>query len=287
MRIEKLGRIGARVHGVDVTALGQTELREIERVIYEHSVVAFTDQRLHARSLVEFSRRLGALYRNPTSPHRDAEYPEVMILSNKVADDGKRLGIPDAGQDWHTDMSYNALPGRLTVLYGLEIPHRDGLPLGNTRFADMYGAYDALPQEVRERIAGRDAQHDFHKFYDRMVEKNGARVPLTAEQRNQRPPARHPMVGTHPITGRRFLYANPGYVVRALDCDPDESERLLAFLFEFQVRHEFCVEHVWRPRDLLVWDDWSTIHMAIADYRPDEPRYMLRTQVVGSRSYHD
>jgi taurine dioxygenase len=284
MRIEESGRpIGARVSGIDLGNATPQEFAEFEEVFARHGVLAVSDQRLDAASLLAFARRLGDVYANPTHAFKWPGLPEIMILSNKRDAGGKLIGLADAGEGWHTDMSYNEVPGKATALYGIEIPHRDGKPLGDTLFASMCAVWDALPAELRDKVEGRSAEHDFAKFYDRMIrEKASERPPLTPEQRAKRPPVIHPMVGSHPRTGRKFLYADPGYTTRILGLPKDESDRVLEALFEFQVRDEFTFRHVWRAHDVLLWDNWATIHMATGGYAPDEPRYMLRAQVVGN-----
>jgi taurine dioxygenase len=284
MKIEESGRpIGARVSGIDLAHADQREFAAFEEVFARHGVLAVSDQRLDAASLLAFAKRLGDVYQNPTSAYKWPDLPEIMILSNKRDAAGKLIGIADAGEGWHTDMSYNEVPGKATVLYGIEVPHRDGIPLGDTLFSSMCAVYDALPSDLRERIEGRSAEHDFAKFYDRMIrEKGSERPPLTPEQRKKRPPVIHPLVSRHPRTGRRFLYADPGYTTRIIGLPPEESDRILEALFEFQVRDEFTFRHKWRAKDLLIWDNWATIHMATGGYAPHEHRYMLRAQVVGS-----
>jgi taurine dioxygenase len=283
MRIEESGKpIGARVSGIDLTRLGETEFAEFEEVFARYGVLAVSDQKLGAASLVAVARRLGDVYTNPTTAFRWPDIPEIMILSNKRDEAGKLIGLADAGEGWHTDMSYNEVPGKATALYGIEVPHRDGKPLGDTLFSSMCAVYDALSGDLKRRLEGLSAEHDFAKFYDRMIrEKGSERPPLTPEQRRKHPPVVHPMVSRHPRTGRKFLYADPGYTTRIIGLAPDESDRLLETLFAMQVRDEFTFRHRWRENDLLLWDNWATIHMATGGYAPHEHRYMLRAQVVG------
>ena len=147
-----------------------------------------------------------------------------MLLSN-IIEDGKPIGLADAGQDWHTDMSYNAVIGFTNVLYGIKIPHRDGKPLGNTVFADMHAAYDDLSPALKTKLANATATHDFNKFWEEMRKRPGSTRPaLTPEQRAARPPSVHPVFLTDPITGRKVLYANPGYTVRINEFDEAESD---------------------------------------------------------------
>ncbi len=281
--VEKYGTaIGARLKGLNVnTELSAAELCLIEQLLYHNSVLAIDAQSLDVAGMRRFCMQLGPLHRNVTTRAATAEFPEIMILTNRKAPDGTPLGNSDAGQDWHTDMSYNAIPGKFTSLHGVEVPTRDGNPLGDTQFCDMYAAYAALPDEVKAAIDGKVALHDFHKYYDEARARGSQRPELTPEQRATRPPVPHPLVGVHPVTQRRFLYADPGYTVEIVGVAPAESRRLLDFLGEFQLQPRFQYRHKWRQGDVLIWDNWSTVHRASADYGPNEYRYMLRSQING------
>jgi taurine dioxygenase len=211
--------------------------------------------------------------------------PEVGILSN-VVENGEPIGIADAGQDWHTDMSYTDTKGFVNVLYAVKVPQRDGKSLGDTLFANMHAAYADLPQEVKTRLAGMTATHDFNKFWENMRRRPGsARGPLTPEQRAKRPPAVHPVFMTHPITGRTVLYCNPGYAERINELNEAESQSMLDFLFAHQLQQKYLHAHQWAVGDLLIWDHIGTLHNAIPDYGPDEHRLMLRCQVMAGQVF--
>jgi taurine dioxygenase len=149
----------------------------------------------------------------------------------------------------------------------------------------MAEAYDTLPEQVKRCIEGRSATHDFGKFWEMMRSRGGAtspRAPLTEEQRRHKPPVSHLMVMVHPISGRKSLYADPGYTVQ-IDGMPDsESEELLEFLFQHQLQSRFRYAHRWHEGDVLVWDDLWTLHSAEADYRADEPRLIKRCQAMAN-----
>ncbi len=281
--VEKYGSpIGARLKNIDVSGdLDDTQICLIEQLLYHNSVLAIDGQHLDAAGMRRFCMRLGPLHRNVTTRAADREFPEIIVLTNRRAADGTPLGNVDAGQDWHTDMSYNAIPGKFTALHAVEVPTRNSMPLGATRFADMYSVFEALPDDIQNRIENAVALHDFHKYYDEARRRGSSRPELTSEQRSRRPRVPHPLVGRHPVTGRRFLYADPGYTVAISDMAPEESQRLLDFLFAFQGQERFIYEHKWRVGDVLLWDNWSTTHRATADYEPHEYRYMLRAQING------
>lgn len=280
--------LGARIEDLDLSRpLSDEDFQGLLQALGRHGVLSYPRQDLTPSQLRDFSRRFGELEINVSGLYQEAGLPEVMVLSN-IVEDGKPLGLSDAGQDWHTDMSYSRMIAFTNVLYGLRIPHRDGQPLGNTEFCNMHAAYDGLPEELKQRLDGMTVLHDFDKFWEMMRRERGStRPPLTAAQRAAKPPVPHPLFLTHPITGRKVLYCNPGYAVRIQELDEAESQRMLDFLFEHQTRPEYRHAHRWQVGDVLMWDNMGTIHNAIPDYRPDEPRLIKRCQVMATRFFHD
>lgn len=289
LAIEPTGAVlGATIHGVDLSQeLDERTFGRILLALGQYGVLRFPDQHLDMDLLRRFSLRFGEI-QGPSTGAPDvakATYAEVGILSN-IKENGAYIGLPDAGQDWHTDMSYRDVMGFVNVLYGIRIPRRDGKPLGGTEFADMHAAYDALPGDIKARLANATATHDFAKFWEHMRrDKASSRPPMSDEQRRRRPPVVHPVFLTHPITGRKVLYCNPGYVVRINELPEPESEAMMAYLFEHQLQPQFCYTHHWTENDVLVWDHLGTIHRAIADYRADEIRLMRRCQVMATRVF--
>jgi len=287
MKIEPSGKVlGATVTGIDLAQpLGEADFRAILRALGEHGVLCFPGQRLEANAFARFGAMFGDLEVNVANQFHEPGHPEVMILSNMTRD-GRPLGLSDAGQGWHTDMSYSKEVALANVLHALKVPVRDGRPLGDTQFRNMHAAYEDLPADLKARLAGRTATHDFAKFWDMMRARPGStRPPLTAEQRARKPPVSQPIFRVHPITGRPVLYCNPGYAVRIDGMDEAESAALLEVLFAHQARDKYFYAHSWREGDLLMWDNIGTTHNAVPDYRPDEPRYMRRVQVMATRDY--
>lgn len=277
--------LGATIEGLDAAQpMDDTSFGKLLAALGRYGVLRFPNQTLTAQQLKTFSERFGEI-QTGIGEARDPEVPEVGILSN-VKRGGSYIGLPDAGQDWHTDMSYRDVIGFVNVLYGTKIPFRDGRALGGTEFASMHAAYDGLPDDLKTRLADATVTHDFDKFWSMMVSRPGStRKPMTPEQRAMRPPAIHKLFLTHPLTGRKILYANPGYAMRINELPDAESQRMLATLFAHQVKPEFRYTHHWQVNDLLVWDHVGTIHQAIADYRPDEERLMMRCQVMANRLF--
>ena len=284
--IQPTGEIlGATVRGIDLARpLSEADFALILLALGRHGVLRFPDQHLDAPALRDFSQRFGSIQHMLTGLHEPG-MPEVGILSN-VVENGRPIGLADAGQDWHTDMSYNPTIGFLNVLFAVKVPRRNGQVLGNTAFVNTHAAYEDLPTEIKERLATATATHDFNKFWENMRRRPGStRGPMTEEQRKRRPPSVHPVFLTHPITGRPVLYCNPGYAIRINELDEAESERMLATLFAHQLQPKYQYQHRWTEGDVLMWDHIGTLHNAIPDYGPDEHRLMRRCQVMADKIF--
>lgn len=278
------GALGAGVTDIDLSAsLDEAAVRALLAALGVHGVLCFPAQSLTPRQLKSFSGRFGALEINVANVGQIETDREVMVLSN-IVEDGRPIGLADAGQGWHTDMSYSATVALATVLHAHRVPHDDtGAPLGATRFANMHAAWDDLPVALKTRLANATATHDFAKFWDMMRARPGSRrAPLDDAQRRRKPPVSHPVAPVHPVTGRRVLYADPGYVTRIDGLPADESAEILEFLFAHQLQDRYVHTHRRAEGDVLMWDDIGTIHNAIADYGA-RPRLMHRCQVMADR----
>ena len=289
LTIEPTGAIlGATARGVDLSQpLDDAVFGAILNALGQHGVLRFPDQQLDIGGVQRFSMLFGEIQGASTKPEEASAQPfaNVGILSN-IRENGAYIGSPDAGQDWHTDMSYRDVMGFVNVLYGIRIPRRQGKPLGGTEFSNMHAAYEALPADIKTRLDGMTATHDFEKFWEHMRrDRNSGRPAMTEEQRKRRPPVVHPIFLTHPITGRKVLYCNPGYAIRINELPQAESDAMLAYLFDHQLETRFRYTHDWTENDLLIWDHLGTIHRAIADYGPDEIRLMRRCQVMATKVF--
>jgi taurine dioxygenase len=278
--------LGATVEGLDLAAgLSDATVESIVQTLGRHGVIRFPRQTLSAFDLKKFSASLGELEINVIGAFQEPGHPEVMILSN-IVENGRPIGLGDAGQSWHSDMSYSKVIAFANVLYAIKVPQRGGEPLGGTEFCDMCAAYDGLSAELKQQLAGKTALHDFNKFWEMMRRRPGnTRPPLSEVQRKTKPPVSHPMVLTHPISGRKALYANPGYTMRINELPEAESDRLLEFLFAHQTQDNYRYVFRWQAGDVLVWDNLRTIHQARADYGPNEHRLVKRCQVMATRFY--
>jgi taurine dioxygenase len=287
MEIEPTGEIlGATIKGLDLAQpLSDRDFGEILRALGRYAVLCFSWQKLDAAALKRFAARFGSLEINVANTYQEPGHPEVMILSN-IVEDGRPIGARDAGQDWHTDMSYSATIAFANVLYAIKVPRRDGRPLGGTEFADMRAAYADLPDELKRKLTEMTVRHDFNKFWEMMRRRPGSWRPARSEeQRRAKPPVSHPIFLTHPITGEKVLYANPGYAVRINELPERESDEMLEFLFARQLQPKYRYTHNWTEGDVLMWDDIGTLHNARADYTPDERRLNKRCQVMADRIF--
>ena len=200
------------------------DFAQILKALGNHGVLCFPDQLIDAATLRTFSARFGEL--QIISRKAEPGMPEVSILSN-VIENGVGIGLPDAGQDWHTDMTYNRIPGFVNVLVAHKVPMRNGRVLGGTEFTNTQAAYGDLPADVKTRLANATAIHDWNFFQEHMrISKGSKRPPLTEAQKAQRPPVPHPVFLTHPITGRKVIYVNPGFAVRIVGMADTSRSRL-------------------------------------------------------------
>ena len=176
--------LGATIRGVDVRQSDKPMFARILLALGQHGVLRFPDQQLDLDDIRTFSQRFGAIQGPSVAPEvAKGSHAHVGTLSN-LKQGGKYIGAPDAGQDWHTDMSYRDVMGFVNVLYGIRIPRRNGVPLGGTEFSNMHAAYDALPADIRDRLADMTATHNFEKFWEHMRRAKGSeRAPMTALQK--------------------------------------------------------------------------------------------------------
>lgn len=277
--------LGAKVTGIDLSApLAGRDFARILKALGEHGVLCFPNQLIDAAALRTFSARFGAL--QIISRKTEPGMPEVSILSN-VVENGEMIGVPDAGQDWHTDMTYNRVPGFVNVLVAHKVPVRNGRVLGGTEFTNTQAAYDDLPANVKTQLANATAMHDWNKFQEHMrIAKGSKRPPLTEAQKAQRPPVPHPVFLTHPITGRKVIYVNPGFATHIVGMSESESRDTLDYLFAHVLQAKFRYTHHWTVGDVLVWDHLGTWHCALADYGPNEYRLMKRCQVLADKVFN-
>lgn len=271
------GPFGAEVLGLDLgQPLSEADFGRLLRAHWEHLVLVFRDQRITPAQQVAFSRRFGPLQIHVQRKFQLPGHPEVLVVSNIRDAQGEPIGLGDAGSFWHSDLSYKERPSLGSLLHAQELPNVGG----NTLFADQHAAYDALPQATKARIATLRAEHSYLARYDELRQRNPWRPRLTPQQIAEVAPAVHPVVRTHPATGRKALFVSEHFTTRILDLPEDESRALLQELFAASVRPAFVYRHQWRPHDLVFWDNRALLHLAAGT--PDtERRKLYRTTVEG------
>lgn len=268
---------------VDLSApIDEPTFGEIERLFHDNIVVFFRDQHLTSEQHIAFSRRFGELEIHIVKKYLLPDCPEILLVSNIKNEAGEHIGLADAGFTWHSDVSYRKYPSRCSLLHAKEVPIRDGEPLGDTVFANCIAAYEALPEAMKRDLAGLKA---VHRYSARRRVAGSPRPKLTASQLAETPDIAHPIVRTHPYTGRKALYVTAGECIGIAGMPDDEALPLIAELDAFCVRPEFCYRHRWREGDLVMWDNASAMHLAICDYALPQRRLMHRTTVIGSQPF--
>jgi taurine dioxygenase len=271
IEVRRLGpQIGAEILGVDVRTLDDAGFARIYRAWLDHNVAVVPGQELELDDFVTYSRRFGQVVPHPSKMTRHPERPEVTLLGvNKFGADGALdLAIYRRGAEgWHTDGAYDEEPFKATQLYALAVPSRGG----DTHFASMYAAYDALPPRLKERLDGRKGAFTYGG-------RRKATALLNAEDRDWTP-VFHPIIRTHPETGRRGLYFDPGKILCIDGLEAAESDALIEELTERMIRPEGCYTHRWRKGDIVIWDNRCSYHKAAGDYPPEEDRIHWRVSI--------
>lgn len=282
MSIRRLSpAIGAEVTNVDITRpLDDETVDSLKLALAEHCVLLIRNADITPEQHLAFSRYFGPLERHLLAEFSLAGHPEIFIVSN-VKEHGKLKGAVYAGQFWHSDLSYMNNPSLGSLLLCHEMPEVGG----DTMWANMYLAYDTLSQPMQAFINGLKAVHDYGHAYDTYFAKLPDRPPLSPEQRAKTPPVTHPMVRTHPVTGRKALYVNAGFTKGIAGMPDEESGPILEFLFRHSTRPEFIYRHKWRVHDMMFWDNRCSMHYALADYDFSVRRHMHRTTIAGDAPY--
>ena len=272
--------IGAEVIGADLRQpVGDNLFRELHQAwVDADGLLIIRDQLLTPEQQIAFSRQFGELASAGDNPviqkYTLPGYPEIFRVSNKKQD-GEPLGREDAGTYWHSDGTWQTFPSKASILYGIEIP-RVG---GNTMFADLYQAWETLTPTLQRMLEGLKAVHAMANAGGTSFEREftGKGDVVAAKT------AVHPLVITHPDSGRKALFVNRGYTAQIVGLSRPESDALLGFLFQHSTAPELVYRHSWRPHDLVIWDNRCTAHYAIPDYKAIGDRYLHRTSVKGDR----
>ena len=266
--------IGAEIGGVDLSRdLTDEAMADIRQALLDWKVLFFRDQDITTDQHLAFARCFGELEVHPFAPTKSG-YDEVLAITHDENSPGLENG-------WHSDVTWRVQPSLGSVLRMLEGPAVGG----DTLFADMYAAYDGLPDHVKERVDGRTARHDFTRFKIGM-RKQGKSEEEIAEVEKLYPNPHHPVIRTHPETGRKSIYVNGAFTKEIDDMDPDESARLLSILYAQSSYPEYQARLRWKPNTIAFWDNRSVQHYANSDYYP-QVRRVERVTIAGDTPYYD
>ena len=262
--------IGVEVSGLDLRKpVDDATLKDLRQALLDWKVLFFRDQDLTTEQHLDFARRFGELEVHPFAPSKPG-YPEVLAITH----DDKSKGRENV---WHSDVTWREIPSLGSILRALEVP-----PVGgDTLFSDMYAAYDGLSEAVKARIDGKLAVHDFAHFRRALVKQG--KTPEEVEAFNRAyPMMEHPVVRTHPETGRKAIYVNAAFTQHIVGLDKDESDALLAHLYAQAAIPEYQCRFRWSPNAIAFWDNRSSQHYAASDYFP-AVRRMERVTIIGDR----
>ena len=271
MEVRRLGsQIGAEVNGVDVRTLDDAGFAAIYRAWLDNNVICVRGQDLQLGDFLQYSRRFGIIDPHPSKSTRHPDCPEITLLGvNKFGADGKLdMAIYRRGAEgFHTDGAYDQVPFKATQLYALAVPSTGG----DTHFASMYAAYDALPDRLKARLEGLQGAY----VYGGRKRK----VALLDPEDRDKPPVFHPIVRAHPETGRKGLYFDPGKILRIEGLPEEESDALIEELRGCMIQADATYTHKWRKGDIVIWDNRCSYHKAAGDYPPDEDRIHWRVSI--------
>jgi len=279
MQIQPLAtHVGAEIEGIDLGAdVSPADWLAVQAAFRDHGVLVFRGQHLSEAQHIAFSSRFGPLEIHVAKQYLHREHPEIVVLSNAKRADGTPEGIEDAGRYWHSDLSYMARPSLGSLLYAHAVPPPE--QGGDTLFASMYAAHDALPEGTQALLRGRHAIHRYAQRWRQDAKEGRARPALSAAERAATPDAIHPVLRRHPVSGRAALYVNEGFTAAIMGLPPVESDALLAELYAVSARPEFTYRHRWRSGDLVFWDNRCVTHQATW-YDPAALRHLHRTTIA-------
>jgi len=271
VEIRQMGpQIGVEVTGVDVKSIDDRTFAQIYQAWLDHNVLVVRNQELEIPDFLRYSRRFGPVVPHPSKSTRHPAFPEITMLGiDKFDADGKLIDAiyRRGAEGWHTDGAYNQQPFKATQLYALAVPSRGG----DTLFANGYAAYDALPERLKQRLEGVKGAFSYGG-------RRGGSALLNKEDQDWKP-VFHPIIRTHPETGRKSLYYDPGKIVDIVGCDREESDELIAELKDYMIQPDAEYRHKWRKGDIVIWDNRSSYHRAAGDYPPEEDRIHWRVSI--------
>ncbi|WP_169545658.1 TauD/TfdA dioxygenase family protein [Sneathiella aquimaris] len=278
---ERLGPVaGALVGGIDLATPFDQQLKDaVNRAFLRHKLLVFKNQNLSEPEQIQFSKQFGSLEIHVISQFNHPLYPEIFRLSNRKDANGNPLGAADGGSYWHSDLSYNECPAKATILHAKEIPDIRA----DTEFVDMQAAFEALPDNLREKIKDRFA---IHAYRSNKSKDKGTSVTLSKTQLAATPEVVHPIVRTHPETGTRSIFSFPGIVQKIKGLTEKEGQPILDALYEHCLQDRFKFSLNWEKGDMAMWDNRCLMHRATTrTLPPDAYRVINRTTVSGDKPY--
>lgn len=279
LKLRKLSyALGAEVCDIDVARpMGERQFGEIYKAFLDHGILLFRNQDVTREQHIEFSRRFGELDRHDALPRdRHPKYPELLMVTNEPKPDGSPSDTQYTGRQWHSDMSFTTAPSLGSLLKSYAVPEVGG----DTLFANMTLAYDALSEGMKKLIGGL---HGIHLSGTRKLANDNTGIARMEEQKRINPPVAQPVVRVHPETGRKALYIGEK-VKRFEGMTEEESRPLIDFLVRHATRPEFVYRHPWRKNDILAWDNRCVMHQALGDFDDTQLRHMERTTILGTPS---
>ena len=266
----------AAIEGVDIRDLDDAGFATVEDAFNRYSAIVIRGQSLRPADLSRFGRRFGELETHTLKQYTLPEDDKIYVLAN-IEENGRQIGAHNEGIGWHTDLSYKQRPVMATILYGLICPP-DG---ADTLIANTAADYDALPEADKQRYAGLKVHHSYHRF----MAGRDDRAPLTEAQKALTPDVWHPLVRTHPVTGRKALYIGTGTVFGVTGMPDEDGVKMVADLVEYATQDRFVYRHSWREGDLLMWDNRSTLHTGTLFDDVRYKRHIHRMMVQGDAPF--
>jgi len=272
--------LGAEVLGLNLAVpLSPSDFQRLHRAHLAHHVLVFREQRITPRQQIDFSRRFGPLQIHVLHQFQLPGHREILVVSN-VIENGQPIGLGDAGVYWHSDLSYKERPSLGSMLHAQELPAEGG----DTLFANMHLAWETLSAPLRTAVEGLQAEHSYLAKYEELRARSPWRPKLSDAQLAEVQPVTHPVVRTHPETGRKALFVSEHFTTRIVGLPEDESSALLAELFAHSVRPEHVYRHRWQAHDMVFWDNRSLMHLATS-FPPELRRRLNRTTIEGDAPY--
>lgn len=275
--------MGARIDGVDLSKeLSEEQFAEIYQALVDHKVITFSEQQISPSEHVEFSKRFGKCDVHSNNEYLLDGFPEILVLSNDI-NNGKPIGVVDAGVEWHSDLSWQNDPPLGSILHCLKTPTAGG----NTGFINMATVYDELSSDLKESIGQLEGIHCVSKLVNPRVTISENRTnakEFYAKQLEKHPPVQHPLVYQNPDTGELILFVSPRFTIGIADIPEDTGQKLLDDLFTHLDHTNAKLEYTWSEGDVVMWDNRSALHCALGGYSYPDIRLINRTTVLCNES---